>query len=105
MIAVRCFDGRKVALFGLGGSGLSTAHALAAGGAEVAAWDDSEKSRERARAAGVAPVDLAAADWRDYAALILTPGAPLTHPQPHWTVPLAKAAGIEIIGDIELFCR
>jgi UDP-N-acetylmuramoylalanine--D-glutamate ligase len=105
MIAARCFDGRKVALFGLGGSGLSTAHALVAGGAEVAAWDDNEKSRERARAAGIAPVDLARADWRDYAALVLTPGAPLTHPEPHWTVPLAKAAGIEIIGDIELFCR
>jgi UDP-N-acetylmuramoylalanine--D-glutamate ligase len=105
MIAVRCFDGRKVALFGLGGSGLSTARALVAGGAEVAAWDDNEKSRERARAAGITPVDLARADWRDYAALILTPGAPLTHPEPHWTVALARNAGIEIIGDIELFCR
>src|SRR5260370_10775314 len=105
LIAVRCFAGRKVALFGLGGSGLSTAHALVAGGAEVAAWDDNEKSRESARAAGIEAVDLADADWRDYAALVLTPGAPLTHPEPHWTVSLAKAAGIEIIGDIELFCR
>ena len=65
MIAVRCFKGRKVALFGLGGSGLSTARALAAGGADVAAWDDKEEARERARAAGIAVVDLAAADWRD----------------------------------------
>jgi UDP-N-acetylmuramoylalanine--D-glutamate ligase len=105
MIAVRCFKGRKVALFGLGGSGLSTARALAAGGADVAAWDDKEDARERARAAGIAVVDLAAADWRDYASFILAPGVPLTHPKPHWTVPLAKAAGVEIIGDIELFCR
>ena len=105
MIAVRCFTGRKVALFGLGGSGLPTAHALAAGGADVAAFDDDAGARERARAAGVRIVDLAAADWRDYAALVLTPGAPLTHPKPHWTVDLAKAAGIEIIGDIELYCR
>ncbi len=30
---------------------------------------------------------------------------PLTHPEPHWTVRLAQEAGVEIIGDIELFCR
>ena len=28
--------------------------------------------------------DLAAADWSDFAALVLSPGAPLTHPRPHW---------------------
>ena len=37
--------------------------------------------------------------------LVLAPGVPLTHPKPHWTVDLARAAGVEIIGDIELFCR
>jgi UDP-N-acetylmuramoylalanine--D-glutamate ligase len=57
---------------------------------------------ERARAA---LVDLKAADWSDFAALVLAPGVPLTHPKPHWTAERAKAAGIEIIGDIELFCR
>jgi UDP-N-acetylmuramoylalanine--D-glutamate ligase len=36
---------------------------------------------------------------------VLTPGAPLTHPAPHWTVVKAKQAGVEVIGDIELFCR
>jgi UDP-N-acetylmuramoylalanine--D-glutamate ligase len=30
---------------------------------------------------------------------------PLTHPEPHWTVKRAELAGIEIIGDIEIFCR
>ncbi len=30
---------------------------------------------------------------------------PLTHPQPHWTVTKAKEAGVEIVGDIELFAR
>ena len=105
MIAVRCFEGRKVALFGLGGSGLSTAHALTAGGAEVAAWDDDKGARDRASASGVAIVDLAAASWNTFAALILAPGVPLTHPKPHWTVALAKAVAVEIIGDIELFCR
>jgi UDP-N-acetylmuramoylalanine--D-glutamate ligase len=105
MIPVRSFEGRKVALFGLGGSGLSTANALVAGGADVAAWDDNSASRERASAAGVSLVDLREADWLAYSALVLAPGVPLTHPKPHWTVERAKAAGIEIIGDIELFCR
>jgi UDP-N-acetylmuramoylalanine--D-glutamate ligase len=37
MTPVTCFRGRSVALFGLGGSGLATAQALASGGAQVAA--------------------------------------------------------------------
>lgn len=105
MIAASTFAGRKVALFGLGGSGLATAHALKAGGADVAAWDDSEASRENARAEGFAPVDLAQADWTAFSSLVLSPGVPLTHPEPHWTVRQAQAAGVEIIGDIEIFCR
>ncbi len=105
MTPVTTLRGRRVALFGLGGSGLSTLRALVAGGAEVAAWDDDEKARARAREAGFAPVDLASADWSVFAALILAPGAPLTHPKPHWTAERARAAGVEIIGDIELFVR
>src|ERR1700722_18077773 len=104
MIPVRSFEGRKVALFGLGGSGMATARALLAGGADVAAWDDGEAAKNKARAAGIAVVDLASAEWRDFAALVLSPGVPLTHPEPHWTAKLARAAGIEVIGDIELFC-
>ena len=56
-------------------------------------------------AEGVAVRDLVLADWSRFAALILAPGVPLTHPSPHWTVGKARAAGIEIIGDVELFCR
>ena len=102
MIPVSTFAGRRVALFGLGGSGLATARALIAGGAEVAAWDDGEASRAKA---DVALTDLAEADWSHFDALILAPGVPLTHPKPHWTVERAHAAGVEVIGDIELFAR
>jgi UDP-N-acetylmuramoylalanine--D-glutamate ligase len=105
MIPVTTFDGRQVALFGLGGSGLATAAALAAGGALVVAWDDKAEAVAAAQAAGVPTEDLRLADWGRFAALILAPGVPLTHPEPHWTVRLAQRAGIEIIGDIELFCR
>ena len=105
MIPVESLRGQSVALFGLGGSGLSTARALVAGGAEVAAWDDNPAARERAEAAGAALVDLAQADWRGFKVFVLAPGVPLTHPKPHWTVDLADAAGVPIIGDIELFVR
>lgn len=105
MTPVTIFSGRKVALFGLGGSGLATARALVAGGAEVAAWDDKQESRDKATAEGIAIVDLSMADWSGFASFILSPGVPLTHPQPHWTVGKAQAANVEIIGDIELFFR
>jgi UDP-N-acetylmuramoylalanine--D-glutamate ligase len=105
MVRITTFAGRTVAVFGLGGSGIATALALAAGGAIVAAWDDSETGCKAAANAGVAVVDLTTADWAAFAALVLAPGVPLTHPVPHWTVAKAKAAGVEVIGDVELFMR
>ncbi len=105
MIRVPGFEGRRIAVFGLGRSGLTAARALQAGGALPVLWDDSVSSRMQAEAEGFAVEDLTAADWSDFAALVLSPGAPLTHPKPHWTVAKAGAAGIEIIGDIELFAR
>ncbi|MDQ0510229.1 UDP-N-acetylmuramoyl-L-alanine--D-glutamate ligase [Ancylobacter amanitiformis] len=105
MIPVSSFHDRTVALFGLGGSGLATARALIAGGAKVMAWDDSPASVEAAASEGIPTGDLARLDWSGIGALVLAPGVPLTHPEPHWSVRLARAAGVEVIGDIELFCR
>ena len=105
MIAVTIFKGKAVALFGLGGSGLATALALAAGGADVTAWDDSPASVENAAAAGIRTGDLRHLDWKGITALVLSPGVPFTHPKPHWSVDFARAAGAEVIGDVELFVR
>ncbi|HWQ86921.1 UDP-N-acetylmuramoyl-L-alanine--D-glutamate ligase [Brevundimonas sp.] len=105
MIPVPGFEGRRIAVFGLGRSGLTAARALKAGGASPVLWDDSVSSRMQAEAEGFAVEDLTGADWSGFAALVLSPGAPLTHPKPHWTVGKAKAAGVEVIGDIELFAR
>lgn len=105
MIPVTTFRGKTVALFGLGGSGLATALALATGGAEVIAWDDSASSVENASSAGIRTDDLRRLDWKAVDALVLSPGVPLTHPKPHWSAGLARAAGVEIIGDVELFVR
>jgi UDP-N-acetylmuramoylalanine--D-glutamate ligase len=105
MIPVRGFEGKTVAVFGLARTGLAAARALMAGGAKVALWDDKPATREAAAAEGFELVDLTAADWSQLDALMLSPGVPLTHPKPHWTVEKAKAEGVEILGDIELFAR
>ena len=105
MIPATSFAGKTVALFGLGGSGLASAQSLQAGGADVVAFDDSAASLAKATAAGIKTADLRSLDWSKVAALLLAPGVPLTHPQPHWSVKLAQQAGVQVIGDIELFCR
>src|SRR4051812_5544646 len=105
MIPVTCFAGKTVAVFGLGGSGLASCQALKAGGAEVIVGDDSADNLAKVAQAGFITADLRKVPWANFAALVLTPGVPLTHPEPHWTVVAARAAGVEVIGDVELFCR
>jgi UDP-N-acetylmuramoylalanine--D-glutamate ligase len=105
MIPVTSFAGKMVAVFGLGGSGLASCHALKAGGAEVIAADDNADNVARAAQAGFMTADLRTVAWSNFAALVLAPGVPLTHPTPHWSALAAHEAGVEVIGDIELFCR
>ena len=105
MIPVPGFEGRRVAVFGLGRSGITAARALQAGGAIPILWDDGVSGRMQAEAEGFVVEDLTRADWSGFAALVLSPGAPLTHPKPHWTVERAHAAGVPVIGDVELFAR
>ncbi|WP_208435923.1 UDP-N-acetylmuramoyl-L-alanine--D-glutamate ligase [Bartonella phoceensis] len=105
MISVTCYKDQKVALFGLGQSGLSAAQALMRGGAEVVAWDENPSGVQEAFRQNIPTRDLRYEDWSDFVALILAPGVPLTYPKPHWVVEKARQADIEIIGDIELFVR
>lgn len=105
MIPASVFSGKRVSLFGLGGSGTATARALMAGGADVLAWDDNPQSVAKAEAEGIPTADLRGADWATFSSFVLSPGVPLTHPKPHWTVELARGAGVEVIGDVELFAR
>ena len=77
MIPVRGYEGRKVAVLGLGRSGLATARALIAGGAEPCLWDDSPEARANAEGAGFTLTDLTRANaWDEVAALIVSPGMP-----------------------------
>ena len=103
-IVVDFYKGRRVAVLGLARSGRAAARALKAGGARILAWDDDPVVRETL-AAEVPLCDPEQADWRDIAALVLSPGIPHTYPEPHPAVLRAREAGAEIIGDIELLGR
>jgi len=105
MIAVRSFAGKEVAVFGLARSGLSSVRALVAGGALVFAWDDRDSLRQTAAGEGASVRPWLDWPWEKLAALVLSPGVPLTHPAPHDIVVRAKQAGVPVIGDIELFAR
>lgn len=105
MIPVTSRSSQHLAVFGLGGSGRATAHALMAGGAAVTAWDDNAESRAQAANENIPLADLTGADWSDIAALVLSPGIPLTHPAPHPVVGCARQADRPVIGDIELLAE
>ncbi len=105
MIDLFYLNGMPVAVLGLGKSGLATAKALMASGAEVWAWDDNEDVRAKARAEEIPLVDLASCNWQELTTLVISPGIPHSHPEPHPVARLAREHGCEIVGDIELLAR
>ena len=105
MIPVAAFSGKTVAVMGLGKSGLSAAEALAAGGAQVLAWDDSADRRNTAAQSGVTLTDIYQEDWGDVETLVLSPGIPDFFPLPHPIAEKARDNGCEIICDVDLLAR
>ncbi|MCL6739567.1 UDP-N-acetylmuramoyl-L-alanine--D-glutamate ligase [Sphingomonas sp. RB56-2] len=101
MIAARAFAGKHYAVLGLARSGLATVEALLASGAKVTAWDDKEEARAKAPA-GVELEDFVDGDLKRFDSIVVTPGLPLNR---HSIAQRAREAGVEIIGDIELFAR
>ncbi|MCW2337109.1 UDP-N-acetylmuramoylalanine--D-glutamate ligase [Sphingobium sp. B2D3A] len=99
MIISTAFAGKRYAVLGLARSGLATVDALAASGAHVIAWDQREDARalvaDKAELGDPMEMDLAGLD-----ALVVSPGVPLNR---HPVTCRARAAGVPIIGDIELF--
>ena len=105
MITSSAFAGKSYAVLGLARSGMAAAEALLASGAHVTAWDRQDPPRDalarspwgRAEIADLMDVDLVRFD-----ALVVSPGVPLnTHP----IAEQARAAGVPVIGDIELFAQ
>lgn len=101
MIVSRDWAGKRYAVLGLARSGAATVSALLAGGASVVAWDSDPAKREAFAAhdrLSIVPLD----DLSGFDALVVSPGVPLnTHP----LAAAARAAGVPVIGDIELFAQ
>ena len=125
MITAKAFAGKHYAVLGLARSGLATVEALLASGARVTAWDDKEEARAvlpaKAGSPGAAAkqrlsrcawtpafageteiADFIEADLTQFDSIVVTPGLPLNR---HPIAKRAAEAGVEIIGDIELFAR
>ena len=105
MIPSRAFANRTVAIFGLARTGLGAVRALVAGGTRVIAWDDDSNARDLGGQEGAELMPWREWPWETIAALILSPGVPLTHPRPHGVVEHANRAKVRIIGDVELFAH
>jgi UDP-N-acetylmuramoylalanine--D-glutamate ligase len=106
MIPVRGLEGQKVAVLGLGRSGLTAARALAAGGARPVLWDDGAEAREKAAAEGFPLADLSReAAWDGLALLVTSPGIPHLYPAPHPAIARALDLGVPVDNDIGLFFR
>jgi UDP-N-acetylmuramoylalanine--D-glutamate ligase len=101
VITARAFAGKHYAVYGLARSGIATVEALLASGAKVTAWDAKEETRAKAPA-GAEIASLDTADLSQFDSLVVTPGLPLNR---HPIAKRAREAGLEIIGDIELFAR
>jgi UDP-N-acetylmuramoylalanine--D-glutamate ligase len=134
VITARAFAGKHYAVYGLARSGVATVEALLASGAKVTAWDAQEEARAalsplQGGGRGKAPTggdarpalppqsasltappegeqlsiaNLDEADLSQFDSLVVTPGLPLNR---HPIAARAREAGVEIIGDIELFAR
>jgi UDP-N-acetylmuramoylalanine--D-glutamate ligase len=101
VITARAFAGKHYAVYGLARSGLATTRALLASGARVTGWDAKAEARAQVPP-GTQISNLDECELSAFDSLIVTPGLPLNR---HPIAARARAGGVEIIGDIELFAR
>jgi UDP-N-acetylmuramoylalanine--D-glutamate ligase len=101
MIVSPAFAGKRYAVLGLARSGLASVATLLASGAEVTAWDGREDARE-ALAGRATIADPLTIDLTGFDGVVVSPGVPLNR---HPIAAHAHAAGVPVIGDIELFAQ
>ncbi len=100
-------SGKKVLVLGLGDTGLSCARWLDARGAKVSVADSRAAPPQAGRLAEWLPqVPLQTGPFDDASLqaaelLVVSPGVPLSEP----AIARAIAAGVEVVGDVELFAR
>ena len=96
-------EGRRVGVLGLARSGLAAVRALTAVGAVPILFDDQPDAVRRAQALGGTAGQLDRVE--ELTMLVASPGVPLHHPVPHPVIAAARAAGVEVTGDVDLFAR
>lgn len=101
MITSPAFRGKRYAVLGLARSGIATVRALVASGAEVVAWDAKEEARVQV-GDGVKLADPLTIDLKGFDGIVVSPGVPINR---HPIADKARADGVPLIGDIELFAQ
>ena len=100
MIVAGVWSGERYAVLGLARSGVATVEALVAGGAQVTAWDSDPARRDAVTGATIAdPLEI---DLAGFDGVVVSPGVPLNS---HPIAAKARAAGVPVLGDIELFAE
>jgi UDP-N-acetylmuramoylalanine--D-glutamate ligase len=94
---------KTVAVLGLARSGMSVVRELKQRGVHVVAWDMKDDLRHQAMLLGATVQDLMTLDFSAVEFLVISPGIPHTHPDPHPVAEKAKKAGTMIVSDLELF--
>lgn len=105
MILIPDVKRKKIGVFGLGLSGVSTCEALAASGAQVFSFDENRQARDKVADTEYRCEHPKDWPWGELEAVIVSPGVPLTHPKPHAIVRKARMEKVPVIGDTELFAR
>ncbi|VAV89405.1 UDP-N-acetylmuramoylalanine--D-glutamate ligase, partial [hydrothermal vent metagenome] len=105
MILIPDVKNQSIGVFGLGVSGIATCEALAASGAKVFTWDESARARQKTADTEYRAEHPKKWPWKEMAAVVVSPGVPLTHPKPHPIVRKARLENIPVFGDIEYFAR
>ena len=96
---------KPILVYGMGKSGSYAANALANAGADIVIGDDDEKVYKNFDHENITYLDADLEDLSGFSYLMLSPGVPLTHPEPHDIVKKAREADLEILCDIEIFSR
>lgn len=94
---------QRLGILGMARSGMAVLRDALASGQDCVVFDDGAKALEQAAAAGGTPGRLA--DVAELEALVVSPGVPLHHPIPHPVIVAARAHGVTITSDIDLFAR
>lgn len=78
---------------------------MIASGAQVFSFDENAKAREKTADTEYRCEHPKEWPWKELAAVVVSPGVPLSHPKPHAIVRKAHQEKVPVFGDTELFAR